>query len=140
MIRKSMEIIGYPEPAVQFEPSPGTEFRRIHEQIPKLNSYEESGAFRIKLEEKVQTACGNSACKARVSITATPAIGGDGEHIVQASYIKCSVELCPLRGPDSSGDREPRSPKPPLPRLTQSLPVEQDEPLIELEHLIGSHL
>lgn len=136
MIRKSIDIIGHPTPTATFTPPPGAEFEPIHEEIPELEDYNQTNNFRLKIERRVQSACGNAACSARVSMTATPALGGDGEQIVQASYIKCSSEQCPLRGPDSSGDREPRLPKPPLPALAQELHSEPEEPEIEHERLI----
>jgi hypothetical protein len=135
MIRRSMDIISYPEPAVVYTPPLNAAFDPIHEQIPQLFTPEQTAAFRQKLESSVQSACGKTTCRATVSTTDVPALGGR-EQVITASDIGCPSEGCPLKGPDSSGDREPRLPKPPLPALAQELHSEPEEPVIEYERLL----
>jgi hypothetical protein len=135
MTKRSMDIIGYPEPAIAFVPPLNARFNPIREEIPRLITPEQTDALRRRLEDSVRSACGKTTCKATVSITDRSSLSGN-EKVIEAGEIDCTSESCPLRGPDSSGDREPRLPKPPLPALAQELHSEPEEPVIEHERLL----
>lgn len=107
-----MTVDGGPDPILKYTPSQAADFKEVSLPIPELRDTLDELRFQTDTTNLVRRACGKVTCHAEVRFSiATSIIEATGKLVIGA-LIVCNASDCPIEGPGSAGDREPRVPLP----------------------------
>ena len=112
MAETAMTVDGGPDPILRFTPSQAADFKEVNLPIPELRDVIDELRFQTDTTMLVRRACGKVTCRAEVRFSFAASIIEATGKLVIGALIVCNASDCPIEGPDSAGDREPRVPLP----------------------------